>query len=323
MIDFNQTFSNNELKIYECPGDKIISLKDGSFLSLDYREVSIYNNNFQLKCKLYFENQVVDALQLKTNEILLLIADYRINNLLIYNDKTFKLISRIDDLDGVERMFELSNSNLALCLSASNGIIIFEKNNNNYKYLKRINTKYASYSACEIDNNNIAFNCTFNYKCGIYDIRFSHNDKCIQDLSLSCSRDSLYYFKKKNLLLANGCDYTYVIDLNKYELLYSFTLEDKFFFHNDKHLYIIDDYIIIPGSKYKIFILKWNDENKKLELINSFNFDDSIQLSEEKEDEDNNFIWYITSNSRLLLSNKKIYIYRINNKIREFNFFYK
>ena len=327
MIDFNKTFLNQDAKIYECPAEKIISLKDGSFLSINDNEASIYDKNFQLKVKLKFKNKLADVLQLKTNEILLLIADYRDNYLLFYNEKTFKLISKIDDLHnkyaGAERMFELSNSTIALCFSASYDINIFEKRNNDYKYLKTIDTKYSSYSACEIDNNNIAYNCTLNYKCGEYDICFSHNDKCIKNLSLSCSRDSLYFFRKKNLLLANGSIYTYVIDLNKYELLSAFTLEDSFFYHNvDKNLCLIDDYIIIPGCKYKIFILKWNEVNKNLELINSFNFDDSIKINEEKE-EDNNFIWYFTNNSRLLFLNKKIYIYRIKDKIGEFNLFYQ
>ena len=99
-------------------------------------------------------------------------------------------------------MFELSNSTLALCYSASYWINLFKKNNNDFKYLKTIVTKYSSYWACEINNNNIAYNCTFNYKCGEYDICFSHNDKYIENLFLTCSRDSLYFFKIKNLLLS-------------------------------------------------------------------------------------------------------------------------
>ena len=324
MIDFNKTFLNQEAKIYECTADKIISLKDGSFLPIKGKEASIYSKNFQLKFKLNFKNELADVLQLKTNEILLLIADYYANYLLLYDDKTFKLISKISDFHnesaGVERMFELSNSTLALCFSASYGINIFERNNNDFKYLKTIDTKYCCYSACEIDNSNIAYNCTFNYKCEEYDICFSHNDKCIKDLCITCSRDSLYFFRKKNLLLANGMECTYVIDLNKYELINSFTIEDQLFYHNDKTLCLIDDYIIIPGCKYKIFVLKWNERNKKSELINSFNFDDSIKVSEK---EDDNLRWQFIQNSRLLFLNKKIYIYRIKGKIGEFNLFYE
>ena len=324
MIDFKKTFLHQEAKIYECLSEKLISLKDGSFLSIYEKEASIYDKNFQLKFKLKFKNNLVDVLQLQTNEILLLIADYSANSLLLYDNKTFKLKSKMDnfhnDYYGVERMFELSNSTLALCFSASYGINLFERSDKDYKYLKTIDTKYSSYSACEIDNNNIAYNCTINYKCGEYDICFSHNDKCIKDLCLTCSRDSLYFFRKKNLLLANGRKYTYVIDLNKYELINTFTIEDQLFYYLDKTLCLIDDYIIIPGRKYKIFILKWNEENKKLELINSFNFDDSIKINEK---EDDNLSWQFITNSRLLYLNKKIYIYRINGKIGEFNLFYE
>ena len=324
MIDFKKTFLNQEAKIYKCPAEKIISLKDGSFLSIYQNEASIYDKNFQLKFNLKFEDTLADVLQLKTNEILLLIADYKANCLLLYNDKNFKLISKINDFynesAGVERIFELSNSNLALCFSASYSINIFEKRNNDYKYLKTIRTKDSCYSACEISNNNIAYNRTYNYKVGEYDICFSHNDKCIKNLFLTCSRDSLSFFRKKNLLLANGKRYTYVIDLNKYELINSFTLEDSLFYYGYKISCFIDDYIIIPGCKYKIFILKWNEENKNLDFINSFNFDDSIKINEK---EDIDFIWYHTTNSRLLCLNKKIYIYRIAGKIGEFNLFYE
>ena len=62
MIDFNKTFLNQDAKIYECPAEKIISLKDGSFLSINDNEASIYDKNFQLKFKLKFENILVDVL---------------------------------------------------------------------------------------------------------------------------------------------------------------------------------------------------------------------------------------------------------------------
>ena len=131
MIDFNKTFLNQEAKIYKCPADKIIPLKNGSFLSINQKEALVYDKNFQFKLKLKFKHKLADVLQLKTNEILLLIADYEENYLLLYNEKTFKLISKINDFhnknDGAERMFELSNSTLALCFSASYGINIFEK----------------------------------------------------------------------------------------------------------------------------------------------------------------------------------------------------
>ena len=62
MIDFNKTFLNQEATIYECPADKIISLKDGSFLSIKGKEASIYSKNFQLKFKLNFKNELADVL---------------------------------------------------------------------------------------------------------------------------------------------------------------------------------------------------------------------------------------------------------------------
>lgn len=81
--------------------------------------------------------------------------------------------------------------------------------------MKKIKTKFCCYSACEINDNNIAYNSIEDYRFGDYEIYFSHNDKVIQELVLSTQRDTMYYYKEKNYLIPVGV-YLYIIDLNKF-----------------------------------------------------------------------------------------------------------
>ena len=315
MIDFNITFSNINCKKYKVLADKLIPLKDGKILSIIYNNkvVHIYDKNFQIITILKLKNNLSDAIQLKTKEILLLLT----GELLIYNHKTFKLLSKtkITKKYNVvpERMFELSNSNIVFCYSSSNLIEIYKKKkNNNIELIKQILTNYDSYSACEINNNNIAYNCSPNYILNNYFIYFSHNDKYIKDLSLSNSRDSLYYFKEKYLIVL-GFFEIYIIDLNEYKLIHKFKVENKYFYYKYKTLCLINDFLIIPGIKNKIFLLNWKENDKNLEFVNSFNFDDSPKSPGFEEEEELNK-WYFNKNDRILFLNKKIYVYGMKGK---------
>ena len=181
MINFDKTFLEQSPKIIKCSAQKLISLKYGRILAIinenDENDNStikalFFDKNFQLKCTLKLEEKtLLDVIQLKTKEILF----YFIDAIFKYNLKSLKLIfkykTNFANLEGdiAERVFELSDSTIAFCFSASYGIDIY---NNNLEYIKTIKTKFASYSVCEINNNNIAFNCTFNYKSGEYEIGF-------------------------------------------------------------------------------------------------------------------------------------------------------
>ena len=144
---------------------------------------------------------------------------------------------------------------------------------------------------------------------------FTHNDKYIKDLFLTCSKDSLYYFKEK-YLIALGIFEIYIIDLNEYKLIHKFKVANNYFYYQYKTLCLINDYLLIPGIKYKIFLLKWKEKDKNLEFVNSYNFDDSLKSPDFDEDKELNK-WYFYKNAHLLYLNKKIYIYGIQRKDEE------
>lgn len=316
MIDFNKTFSNKNFEEYKVLTNKLIPLKDGKIVSIaySYKKIYIYDRNFQIITVLKFDKSLFDAIQLKTKEIVFLLTT---SEVFIYNHKTFKFLSKTKLINSnkirPERMFELSNSNIVFIYSDSNLIEIYKKNRNNtIELIKQIKTKYDNYSACEINNNNIAYNCSPNYKSDHHMVCFTHNDKYIKDLFLTCSKDSLYYFKEK-YLIALGIFEIYIIDLNEYKLIHKFKVENKYFYYKYKTLCLINDFLIIPGIKNKIFLLNWKENDKNLEFVNSFNFDDSPKSPGFEEEEELNK-WYFNKNDRILFLNKKIYVYGMQGK---------
>ena len=235
MIDLDKTFSSENSKESKISlGDKIFFLKNNNIISKEDESVNIYNiDTFQLITKIKFHEEIIDLIQLKSGEILILLP-YKV---LMLHGNSYKLLSTTEvkgkDYDfhygrecesGAERMFQLSDSTIAFVFNAAYDIDIYKKSEKNTLiFVKKIKTKYSCYSACEIYENNIAYNSTEDYRFGDYEICFSHNDKVIKDLALSTQRDTMYYYKEKNYLIAVGV-YLYFIDLNKLIVIKKFPL---------------------------------------------------------------------------------------------------
>lgn len=235
MIDLDKTFSSENSKEFKVSlGDKILFLKNNNIISKEDKSVYIYNiDTFQLITTISFPEEIIDLIQLKSEEILILLP-YKV---LMLHGKSYKLLSTTEvigkDYDyhygrecesGAERMFQLSDSTIAFVFNAAYDIDIYRKSEeNSLNFVKKIKTKNNCYSACEINDNNIAYNSTKDYRFDDYEICFSHNDKVIQDLTLSTQRDTMYYYKEKNYLIAVGA-YLYIIDLNKFIVVKKFPI---------------------------------------------------------------------------------------------------
>lgn len=235
MIDLDKTFSSENSKEFKVSlGDKILFLKNNNIISKEDKSVYIYNiDTFQLITTISFPEEIIDLIQLKSEEILILLP-YKV---LMLHGKSYKLLSTTEvigkDYDyhygrecesGAERMFQLSDSTIAFVFNAAYDIDIYRKSEkNSLNFVKKIKTKNSCYSACEINDNNIAYNSTKDYRFDDYEICFSHNDKVIQDLTLSTQRDTMYYYKEKNYLIAVGA-YLYIIDLNKFIVVKKFPI---------------------------------------------------------------------------------------------------
>ena len=235
MIDLDKTFSSENSKEFKVSlGDKILFLKNNNIISKEDKSVYIYNiDTFQLITKISFPEEIIDLIQLKSEEILILLP-YKV---LMLHGKSYKLLSTTEvigkDYDyhygrecesGAERMFQLSDSTIAFVFNAAYDIDIYRKSEeNSLNFVKKIKTENNCYSACEINDNNIAYNSTKDYRFDDYEICFSHNDKVIQDLTLSTQRDTMYYYKEKNYLIAVGA-YLYIIDLNKFIVVKKFPI---------------------------------------------------------------------------------------------------
>jgi hypothetical protein len=136
--------------------------------------------------------------------------------------------------------------------------------------VNKIKTKYSCYSACEINDNNIAYNRTEDYRFGDYDICFSHNDKTIQDLALSTQRDTMYYYKEKNYLIVVGA-YLYIIDLNKYIVVKKLEVNMKIRTIDFK---TFKNYFFVSGLKVYAF----NVDDFELAKTIDFNQDNKYDL---------------------------------------------
>ena len=277
MIDLDKTFSvENSEKIKVCLGEKFFLLKNGNIISNQNESICIYDiKNFQLINTMKFSQRILDMIQLKSEEILILVE----SKVLMYQLNTFKLLSTTaiqgKDYDyhyggectsSPERMFQLSDSTIAFVFNAAYDIDIYKKADDySLNFVKKIKTKYSCYSACEINDNNIAYNQTENYKFGVYEVCFSHNDKVIGDLMISCERDSLHYYKEKNYLVVIGT-YLYFIDLKKFEVVKKFMIGSVMIGGNYIDFKVYKNYIFV--SVFHLFILDANN----LELIKKIDF---------------------------------------------------
>ena len=277
MIDLDKTFSiENSEKIKVCLGEKFFLLINGNIISKQNESICIYDiTNFQLINTLKFSEDIIDIIQLKTEEILILLP-YKVS---MYQLNTFKLLSTTEiqgkDYDyhygrecisGPERMFQLSDSTIAFVFNAAFDIDIYKKADDySLNFVKKIKTKYSCYSACEIYDNNIAYNQTEDYRFDEYEVCFSHNDKVIKDLIISCERDSLHYYKEKNYLVVIGT-FLYFIDLNKFEIVKKFGIGRIMVGGNYIDFKLYKNYIFV--SVFNLFILDANN----LELIKQIDF---------------------------------------------------
>ena len=68
-------------------------------------------------------------------------------------------------------------------------------------------------------------------------------------------------------------------------------------------------------------IVKWNENNKKLEFVKTYCFNDSIKPEDYNEEVDlaNNIFLEIWESLKILFINDKIYIYTIEDIIKSFN----
>ena len=91
MIDLDKTFSSeNSKEIKVSLGDKILFLKNNNIISKENKSVYIYNiDTFQLITKINFPEEIIDFIQIKTGEILILLP-YKA---LILHGKSYKLLS--------------------------------------------------------------------------------------------------------------------------------------------------------------------------------------------------------------------------------------
>jgi histidinol phosphatase-like enzyme len=303
MIDLEKTFSSENSKEFKISlGDKILFLKNDNIISKEEESVYIYNiDTFQLITKISFPEEIIDLIQLKSEEILILLP-YKV---LMLHGKSYKLLSTTEvkgkDYDfhygrecesGAERMFQLSDSTIAFVFNAAYDIDIYKKSEkNSLNFVKKIKTKDSCYSACEINDNNIAYNSTEDYRFGDYKICFSHNDKVIQDLELSTQRDTMFYYKEKNYLIAVGI-YLYIIDLNKFFVIKKFPIKvnmgigaNFIDFKSFKNYFFL--------SVFKVFIFNIDD----LELTKIIDFNQN--------DED----YFTPPALKLLFLKNKVYFY--------------
>ena len=277
MIDIEKTFQKeNRKEIKGSLGEKIFLLNNNNIMSFEGESLFIYNiENLQLITKFQFDKRILDIIQLKTEEILVLTPC----EITMMDGKSYKILSKrgmkgknydmhYGDVceSSPERMFQLSDSTIAFVYNAAFNIDICQKSEQNQLiYIKTIETKGYCYSACEIGDNNIAFNSTENYKIESYDILFSHNDKIIKDLYLSVERDALFYSKEKNLLAAIGV-YLYFIDLNKYEVIKEYPIGRFLVGGNYIDFKVYKNYIFV--SVYNLYIF----DLENLELTKMFDF---------------------------------------------------
>lgn len=92
MIDLDKTFSSQNSKDFKISlGNKILLLKNNQIISIEEKSAYIYNiDTFQLITKINFHEEISDLIQLKTEEILILLLTTEV---LMLHGKSYKVLS--------------------------------------------------------------------------------------------------------------------------------------------------------------------------------------------------------------------------------------
>lgn len=269
-FDISNIYLENSIKINTQSIYCLLILNDGRICSASNDSKINILNKFTYETEItidIFQNGIYYISQLKNlNLICCSEKIIKIIKILDKNKKSNKLFEVIQTLskhsNKIWKVIELNDNNLISC-SSDKTIIIWENNNNFYKFKYFIPIIADSVrSIIETKINEIAYTSFYEQKLYFYNIKTRNQIKILTKIFSSGWNNDIFYYNE-NYIFVGGNLNIYLINIKKYLIINSFETDNYIL----SFLLIGNNYLLTGDNKGNIYQWMFNEKEENLSLM--------------------------------------------------------
>ena len=269
-FDISNIYLENTIKINTQSIYCLLILNDGRICSASNDSKINILNKFTYETEItidIFQNGIYYISQLKNlNLICCSEKIIKIIKILDKNKKSNKLFEVIQTLskhsNKIWKVIELNDNNLISC-SSDKTIIIWENNNNFYKFKYFIPIIADSVrSIIETKINEIAYTSFYEQKLYFYNIKTRNQIKILTKIFSSGWNNDIFYYNE-NYIFVGGNLNIYLINIKKYLIINSFETDNYIL----SFLLMGNNYLLTGDNKGNIYQWMFNEKEENLSLM--------------------------------------------------------
>ena len=269
-FDISNIYLENSIKINTQSIYCLLILNDGRICSASNDSKINILNKFTYETEItidIFQNGIYYISQLKNlNLICCSEKIIKIIKILDKNKKSNKLFEVIQTLskhsNKIWKVIELSDNNLISC-SSDKTIIIWENNNNFYKFKYFIPIIADSVrSIIETKINEIAYTSFYEQKLYFYNTKTRNQIKILTKIFSSGWNNDIFYYNE-NYIFVGGNLNIYLINIKKYLIINSFETDNYIL----SFLLMGNNYLLTGDNKGNIYQWMFNEKEENLSLM--------------------------------------------------------
>lgn len=269
-FDISNIYLENSIKINTQSIYCLLILNDGRICSASNDSKINILNKFTYETEItidIFQNGIYYISQLKNlNLICCSEKIIKIIKILDKNKKSNKLFEVIQTLskhsNKIWKVIELNDNNLISC-SSDKTIIIWENNNNFYKFKYFIPIIADSVrSIIETKINEIAYTSFYEQKLYFYNTKTRNQIKILTKIFSSGWNNDIFYYNE-NYIFVGGNLNIYLINIKKYLIINSFETDNYIL----SFLLIGNNYLLTGDNKGNIYQWMFNEKEENLSLM--------------------------------------------------------
>ena len=269
-FDISNIYLENTIKINTQSIYCLLILNDGRICSASNDSKINILNKYTYETEItidIFQNGIYYISQLKNlNLICCSEKIIKIIKILDKNKKSNKLFEVIQTLskhsNKIWKVIELSDNNLISC-SSDKTIIIWENNNNFYKFKYFIPIIADSVrSIIETKINEIAYTSFYEQKLYFYNTKTRNQIKILTKIFSSGWNNDIFYYNE-NYIFVGGNLNIYLINIKKYIIINSFETDNYIL----SFLLIGNNYLLTGDNKGNIYQWMFNEKEENLSLM--------------------------------------------------------
>ena len=269
-FDISNIYLENSIKIHTQSIYCLLILNDGRICSASNDSKINILNKYTYETEItidIFQNGIYYISQLKNlNLICCSEKIIKIIKILDKNKKSNKLFEVIQTLskhsNKIWKVIELNDNNLISC-SSDKTIIIWENNNNFYKFKYFIPIIADSVrSIIETKINEIAYTSFYEQKLYFYNTKTRNQIKILTKIFSSGWNNDIFYYNE-NYIFVGGNLNIYLINIKKYLIINSFETDNYIL----SFLLIGNNYLLTGDNKGNIYQWMFNEKEENLSLM--------------------------------------------------------